>query len=257
MPIVPPPRIAICSDRIVYRHHAANSVSHSYVRAVQQFAGGLPWLWPVGMPAELDEAMLGEVDGVVLTGSASNVAPACYGAPPAPAGTLEDRERDQAVLRLIPQAIAQGVPLLAICRGFQEMNVAYGGLLHPAVHERPDAMDHREGDHNRPLAEWYALSHPVRLRQGGVLQGLAGQDEVRVNSLHEQGVDVLGAGLTVEAVAPDGLIEAFCDTSAPGFNLAVQWHPEALVGQDALSTQIFTAFGEACRIRQQHRIVKR
>lgn len=247
------PRIAICSDRIVYRHHAANSVSHSYVRAVQQFAEGLPWLWPVGMPEGLDACLLEEVDGVVLTGSASNVAPACYGAAPAPAGTLEDEERDQAVLRLIPRIIAHGIPLLAICRGFQEMNVAYGGTLHPAVHEQPGALDHREGDHSRPLADWYALSHPVRLRQGGILQRGCAVDEVRVNSLHEQGVAVLGAGLTVEAVAPDGLIEAFCDASAPGFNLAVQWHPEALVGQDALSTHIFTTFGAACRVRQQQR----
>ncbi len=146
-------------------------------------------------------------------------------------------------------AIETGVPVLAICRGFQEMNVAYGGTLHQNVHAVDGLDDHRE-NRDDELALQYAPSHSIRLTKGGLLRRLAcGVDEVRVNSLHAQGVARLGVGLVVEAVAPDGLIEAMSVRDARAFALGVQWHPEWNQADDALSTAIFLAFGAACRER--------
>jgi len=152
-------------------------------------------------------------------------------------------------LPLIPRAVAAGVPVLGICRGFQEMNVAFGGTLWQKLHEVPGHLDHREAK-DQPIDRQYAPAHEVTLAPGGLLQRLAGGvDRLQVNSLHNQGVRELGAGLSVEARASDGVIEAFRVTAAPSFALAVQWHPEWRVLDDAFSLALFAAFGAACRAR--------
>jgi putative glutamine amidotransferase len=141
-----------------------------------------------------------------------------------------------------------------VCRGFQEINVAYGGTLDAAVHLRTGALDHREGDHDRPIPRWYDDSHPIDIGSGGLLAQLAPSRRLAVNSLHHQGVERLGRGLRVEATAPDGLVEAFSVEGAPAFALAVQWHPEMRTHDCPLAHAIFSAFGAACRKRRAERL---
>jgi putative glutamine amidotransferase len=185
------------------------------------------------------------LDGLLVTGSPSNVEPALYGGPSSVPGTLHDPERDATTLPLIRAALAVGVPVLAICRGIQELNVALGGSLHQRVQELPGKLDHR-ADHSRPVAEQYAKVHSVDLTPGGLLERITGKREIRVNSIHAQAIDRLADGLTVEAVAPDGLIEAVSVDNAPAFALAVQWHPEWRFWECPDSTALFQAFGQAC-----------
>ncbi len=213
---------------------------------------------PVLLPALGDavsiEAILEFVDGLLFTGSPSNVAPERYGRTlhAADLAELLDVRRDASTLPLIPAAVAQGVPVLGICRGFQEMNVAYGGTLLQAVQEAPGRMDHRE-DLNDPLDVQYGMAHSVQFTPAGQLAEIAGAAEGMVNSLHSQGVDELGHGLRVEAVAPDGLIEAFSIVGAREFALAVQWHPEWHFKDNPLSVSLFAAFGRACKRRRSAR----
>ena len=147
---------------------------------------------------------------------------------------------------MIRAAVEAGIPVLGICRGFQEMNVAFGGSLHQKVHETGPFMDHREDD-SLPLEGQYAPSHPVHIQPGGVLAGLGLASEIQVNSIHGQGVERLAPGLCVEALAPDGLIEAVSVPQGKGFALGVQWHPEWQVSSNPDYLAIFQAFGDACR----------
>jgi putative glutamine amidotransferase len=199
------------------------------------------------------DALLSHLHGVLLPGGYSNVEPHHYGAT-SRAGTQHDRARDSLALALIPAAIKQGVPLLAICRGFQEMNVAYGGSLHQHVDELADYNDHRESKADA-IDIQYGHSHSISLAYGGLLQQLHGESEVRVNSLHGQGINQLAHGLKVEATSEDGLVEAFTDPSGVSFNLAVQWHPEYQVTKDDFYQSIFSAFGSACNSRLQAKAV--
>jgi putative glutamine amidotransferase len=255
------PVIAIASDRTVVFGHEAHLGLHGYVRAVVDVIGGLPLLLPAIGPALDLDALIDSVDGVLLTGSPSNVAPACYGGPPLPEGAATDEARDATTLAQIPQLVRAGVPVLGVCRGLQEMNVAYGGSLHAAVHQLPGHLDHREGDHSRPVARWYDDSHPVQVQPGGLLARVLGpegaQRELTVNSLHHQGIQRLGAGLRVEALAPDGLVEGISVADAPQFALGVQWHPEMRIDDSPAARAIFTAFGQACRDRQAQRLAAR
>ena len=194
------------------------------------------------------DEILEKVDGLLLTGSYSNVEPHRYDGEPSRPGTLHDAHRDETTLALIGRALETAVPLFAICRGFQELNVALGGSLHQHVEEQAGFQDHRENPDD-PLDVQYGPAHEVHLVEGGLLHSLAGTDTVQVNSLHSQGVARLAGGVTVEAVANDGLIEGFVVDDAPGFALAVQWHPEWKVTEDPLSLAMFKAFGDACRER--------
>lgn len=226
-----------------------HSVGEKYVDAVVVGAGGLPVLIPA-IGDRLDPAqLLARLDGLLVTGSPSNVDPARYGGPPPRPDNLADPARDATTLPLIRLAIARGVPLLAICRGLQELNVAYGGTLHQHVHEISGRFDHRS-DKTKPLPDRYGPVHPVDLRPGGKLQALLeGATRIQVNSLHGQGIDRLAPDLDVEAVAQDGTIEAVSVRDAKGFALAVQWHPEWQVLEDPSSRRLFAAFGAAARAR--------
>jgi putative glutamine amidotransferase len=244
------PLIGIPADRRLYGNHYFHMVGEKYIQAVAQGSNAIPVLVPALGP-DLDVAsMLGSFDGLLLTGSPSNVEPYHYGGPASAPGTLHDPHRDATTLPLITQAVSAGLPVLAICRGFQEMNVAYGGTLHQRLHEVPGHLDHRD-DETQPLEVQYAPVHDVFLDPGGTLTKIAGADRLHVNSLHTQGIEKLGAGLSVEARAPDGVIEAFRVTDAPSFALALQWHPEWQFAKNPFSRALFQAFGDASRRRAQ------
>ncbi|MEJ0008391.1 MAG: gamma-glutamyl-gamma-aminobutyrate hydrolase family protein [Steroidobacteraceae bacterium] len=201
------PVIGIAADRRIFGHHAFHLAGEKYLTAIADAAGGIPVLLPALGDSDIEQ-VLERLDGIVLPGSPSNVEPHHYSGSPSVQGTLHDSARDAMTLPLIPRAVAMGVPLLGICRGFQEMNVAFGGSLLQRVHEVAGHLDHRE-DESADLAIQYGPAHEVRFMPGGMLRTLAGADQIRVNSLHWQGVDQLGKDLIVEARAPDGLIEGF------------------------------------------------
>ena len=225
-------------------------VGEKYIEAVALGATALPVLIPaLGTGIDLP-SLLDACDGLLLTGSASNVEPHHYGGPASEPGTLHDPDRDATTLPLIPRAIAAGLPVLAICRGFQEMNVAFGGTLHQRVHEVPGYFDHRE-DESAALEVQYGPAHEILLEPGGALRKIAGQDRLQVNSLHWQGIGTLGNGLAVEARAADGLVEAFRVADAPSFAVSVQWHPEWQFDKNTFSSALFAAFGDASRRRAQ------
>jgi putative glutamine amidotransferase len=246
------PLIGIPADRRLCGKHYFHMVGEKYIEAVAAGANAVPVLIPA-LGAEIDlPSLLDACDGLMLTGSASNVEPHYYGGPASEPGTLHDPDRDATTLPLIPQAVAAGLPVLAICRGFQEMNVAYGGTLHQRLHEVPGYLDHRE-DESTPLDVQYGPAHEVLLEPGGQLRKIAGQDRLQVNSLHWQGIETLGKDLVVEARAPDGVIEAFRVAHAPNFALSVQWHPEWQFAKDPFSSALFAAFGKASRARTVER----
>lgn len=232
--------------------HPYHISGDKYLRAVSVGANGLPVIIPsLGNLTEIDD-LLGQLDGLLLTGSPSNVEPFHYQGPASAPGTDHDPARDATTLPLLRAAIAAGVPVLGICRGFQEMNVAFGGSLHQKVHELPGMLDHREAD-SPELAEQYAPAHAVTVLGGGVFEALELPSEFQVNSIHSQGIDRLAPGLRAEAVAPDGLIEAISVADSPTFALGVQWHPEWQVLDNPNYLKIFQAFGAACRQRAAQR----
>lgn len=244
------PIIGIPADRRIVGLHPFHMVGEKYVRAVLEGSGALPLLIPsLGEALGFDE-LLQRLDGILFTGSPSNVEPRHYDGTASAPGTLHDPERDATTLPLIRKAVRAGVPVLGVCRGFQEMNVAFGGTLHQKVHEVPGYSDHRD-DESQPLEIQYGPAHDVILEKGGLLRGMADSDRVRVNSLHSQGVDRLAPGLVVEARAPDGLIEAFHVPNVPSFAVAVQWHPEWNVMSNPFSRALFAAFGAASRQRAE------
>ena len=230
--------------------HPFHAVGEKYIAAVVQAADCLPLLIPVlESPLDVTE-ILGRVDGIFFPGSPSNVEPHRYAGAASTPGTLHDPHRDATTLSLIPRALAKGVPVFGVCRGFQEMNVALGGTLHQRIHEVEGLDDHRE-DKEQPLDVQYGPAHDVVLEPGSLLRQIAGQDRIQVNSLHWQGVDRLAPDLAVEARAPDGLVEAFRVKSAPTFALAVQWHPEWKVMSNPFSQALFAEFGRAARQRNE------
>ncbi len=250
------PIIGLSADRRVHAGHPFHQTGEKYIRAVTDGAEGVPLQIPA-LPEHLDiDELLDVVDGLLLTGSPSDIEPHRYGGEPDGPDTLHDPHRDALTLPLVRTALTRGVPVFAICRGFQELNVAMGGSLHQKVADVPGYHRHKENPDD-PIPDQYAPSHPVNLVEGGLLHSLAGARSAMVNSLHGQGVRRLGRDLIVEAVADDGLVEAFRVDSAPGFNLAVQWHPEWQAAANEFSMAMFRAFGDACRSYAAERQVNR
>jgi putative glutamine amidotransferase len=242
------PLIGIPADRRMVGLHPFHMVGEKYARAVLEAAEALPLLIP-SLAEELRfDDLLGTLDGILFTGSLSNVEPHHYAGTPSAPGTLHDPARDATTLPLIRKAVQSGIPVLGICRGFQEMNVAFGGTLHQKVHEVEGFGDHRD-DESDPLEVQYGPAHEVILEPGGLLRAMAGTDRLQVNSLHAQGIAQLAPGLAVEARAPDGLVEAFRVAGAAQFAVAVQWHPEWQVMSNPFSRALFAAFGSASRER--------
>lgn len=246
------PVIGIPADRRMIGPHPFHAVGEKYIDAIVKAADAIPFLIPVLEPALDTAELLGRVDGILFTGSPSNVEPKHYNGPVADEGTWHDPHRDGTTLPMIPLAVSRAVPVLGVCRGFQEMNVAFGGSLYQKVQDEPGHLDHRE-DKSQPLDVQYAPAHDIVIERGSPLQAIAGVNRIRVNSLHAQGVRELGTGLTVDARASDGLIEAFHVADAPAFALAVQWHPEWQVMSNPFSRDLFAAFGRAARTRAESR----
>jgi putative glutamine amidotransferase len=246
------PLVGISADRCLRGKHPVHRVGEKYIAAVAIGAGAVPVVIPALGAATDWDSLLDRCDGFLFTGSDSNVEPFHYGGPASMPGTLHDADRDATTLPLIPRAVAAGIPVLAICRGFQEMNVAYGGTLWQRVHELDGKLDHRE-DETSALEQQYGPVHDIEVEPGGWLERCSGVSRWRVNSLHSQGVQELAPGLEVEARAPDGLIEAFRVGDARTFAVGVQWHPEWKFQQDSLSQSLLAAFGAACRQRAASR----
>ena len=246
------PLVGIPADYRVLGGAGVHVAEENYVRAISEQVGAIPLILPVLDDGTDFRSLLGTLDGLLLTGSQSNVAPARYGVPSGDPGVMHDPARDAQNFALIHSAVVAGVPLLAICRGFQETNVAIGGSLHPKLHEQPGRIDHR-APAGQPVDVQYDMAHPVDLPAGGVLRTLLGADRVMVNSVHWQGVDRLAEGLAVEATAPDGTIEAVRVAGAAEFALAVQWHPEHRPTENPVSRAIFAAFRAAVTKRAEGR----
>ncbi|KRW59034.1 gamma-glutamyl-gamma-aminobutyrate hydrolase family protein [Pseudomonas sp. TTU2014-080ASC] len=246
------PIIGVSACTKLIGHNVYHTAGDKYLQAVLHAAGAMPLIIPA-LGDQIDLAyLLEQLDGLVFPGSPSNVEPYHYAGEPSDPGTHHDPARDSTTLPLIRAAVDAGIPVLGICRGFQEMNVAFGGSLHQKVHEVDGYMDHREPE-NLPAEEQYGLRHALHIQPGGVLAGLGLPDEIQINSIHGQGVQRLAPGLRVEALAPDGLIEAFSIESAKTFAVGVQWHPEWQVRSNPNYLAIFQAFGEACRKRAGQR----
>lgn len=222
-----------------------------YARAVKVGAAAQPVMFPLAEASQIP-ALLALVDGVMLTGSPANVHPSHFDEPVADPSLPLDPERDGLTLALVKACVAQGVPLLGICRGFQEINVAFGGSLHQRVHLVPGMMDHREPGNVAPVQQ-YAPAHTIAIEPGSCLATWAGGTMASVNSLHGQGVNRLGAGLRALAHAPDGLVESFEIEGVTTFAVAMQWHPEWRCWESPFYTAIFQAFGEACEARRRGR----
>jgi putative glutamine amidotransferase len=243
------PLVGVVSDRRLVKNHHFHMVGEKYLQALIVGAG----VYPVAMPSLSDGFdvldILDRLDGLFLPGSPSNIEPDHYNGEPSRPGTWLDPERDEAALPLIRAAVRTGLPLFAVCRGFQEMNVAFCGTLHPHIHEVPGYRHHKENADDSLEAQ-YGPSHAVDFVPGGLLAKITNKESTIVNSLHSQAVDRLADGLEIEATADDGLIEAFVVKDAPGFTLGIQWHPEWRVQDNNVSLSIFQAFGDACQIYQ-------
>ena len=236
--------------------HPFHAAGDKYVVAVSHGAAALPAILPSLGDWYESADLLERMDGLLFTGSPSNVEPHLYQGAPSVPGTDHDPRRDATTLPLIRAAIEAGVPLLCICRGIQELNAALGGTLHQRIQDIPGKLDHRERPELDTPAR-YAPVHDVALVSGGFFARLSGASSLHVNSLHEQGIDRLADRLTVDAVAPDGIIEAVTVKDARSFAVGVQWHPEWRFWENAVSRALFAAFGDACRTREARRVAAR
>ncbi|AJY46108.1 gamma-glutamyl-gamma-aminobutyrate hydrolase family protein [Martelella endophytica] len=240
------PVVAVPADTKTFGEIVWHAAQQQYVGAALDVAGVMSFIIPAFPEGNDIDAILDRVDGLLVTGAISNVAPALYGK------TAEDKDgpfdpgRDANTLPLIRGAVERGLPLLAICRGIQELNVALGGTLVSEVHEVDGRMDHREPDDgNRD--EKFVIRQSVRIAEGSCLAGVIGAGNIKVNSLHRQAISDLAPSLAVEAVAPDGTVEAVSVIGAKSFAVGVQWHPEYWAKSDTPSRKIFEAFGAAVR----------
>lgn len=241
-----PPIIGLVACNQTIGLHPYNIVGVKYLLAVVNAADGWPLIIP-SLDSQLPiQTLLSHLDGILLTGSPSNIEPHHYQGELSAEGTLHDKNRDSTSLPLIHAAIDLGLPLLGICRGFQEMNVAFGGSLYQRLFEQEGYLEHRE-DKKAALDIQYGISHDVRLETDGLLKNIWPFETAQVNSVHTQGVEKLGKGLRAEAYSSDGLIEAFSVINAKQFTLGVQWHPEWKVTENPFYQSIFKAFGDACK----------
>lgn len=227
--------------------HMYQVMGKKYLDPLVEWSGVLPLTVPTSYGVDAVDQYLDLVDGVFLSGAATNIDPALYGQEWLTPDLTQDRDRDLFNIALIRRAIQRGLPFFGICRGFQELNVAFGGDLYQSVHAVEGMMDHREKDPNASLEDQYGPNHSVTTVPNSWFSSILGTDEFMVNSLHGQGIKTLGQGLSPLAHASDGLVEAAYCSEAAQFTLGVQWHPEWQTQKNPLSIKIFEAFGEACR----------
>ncbi len=229
-------------------------LGHKYADAAKRGANAQPVVFALAGSEDID-TLIGQVDGVMLTGSAANVHPSHFGQGIADPSLPLDPLRDSLTLPLVQACLNRGVPLLGICRGFQEINVALGGTLHQQVQDVVGKNDHRE-DKNQKVIDQYGLAHSIRLAAGSVFAQWAGADIAQVNSLHGQGIERLADGLQALAWAEDGLVEAYEVKHASCFAYAMQWHPEWRFWETPFYANVFKAFGDACRKHQNQRLMQ-
>jgi putative glutamine amidotransferase len=243
---------------MVENRFSVQAAGERNMAAVAEVAGALPLIFS-GNPKLTDiRDLLDTVDGVVLTGARANVHPSRFGTDPDPKHEPYDEDRDALALPLVEACVAEGVPIFGICRGFQEMNVAYGGTLHPEIRELPGRMNHRmprleNGEIHPDVEVIFADRHEVTLTPDGVFAGIFGRDKIKVNSLHGQGIMEPGKRILIEGTAEDSTIEAIRIEGAKGFALGVQWHAEYDPQSNPINRALFEAFGEAVRGRRAAR----
>ena len=237
---------------IIGNHHLINDQYETHAggrmnsEAVRDVCDALPLIVPSD-PALVDiEDLMATCDGFLFTGGRPNVHPEEYGEEYTEAHGAIDRNRDRVVLPLIRKCVESGQPILAVCRGFQELNVAMGGSLYPEIRDLPGRMNHRMPP-DGTIEEKFELRHDVTFSEGGVFHRIMGKSVVRTNTLHGQGIKVKGARIVIDGHAPDGTPEAIYVADAPGFTLGVQWHPEYRASEDPVSRPLFEAFGTALR----------
>ncbi|MET0481700.1 MAG: gamma-glutamyl-gamma-aminobutyrate hydrolase family protein [Aestuariivirgaceae bacterium] len=240
------PLVGLPADTYEDRGFTFHSIGDKYLRAVAEVARCIPIMIPA-LDADFDlEGLLDRLDGVVMTGAVSNVHPPHYGAVATERHEPYDHRRDRLTLKLIAQVIERGMPLMCICRGFQELNVVLGGTLATELQDLPGRLDHR-APKSAEIAVRYGPAHEVAVTPGGQLEQILGKRETMVNTVHRQGVDTLAPQLAVEATAPDGTVEAVSVKGARGFALGFQWHPEYRAADNPDSVKLFEAFGTAAR----------
>lgn len=216
------------------------------INAVSKVADAIPVMIPALPEASGIDELMDRFDGFVFTGGRPNVHPEEYGEEATEAHGVFDRNRDAVTLPLIRACVVQGVPILGICRGFQEFNVAFGGSLHPEIRDLPGRMNHRMPP-DGTQEEKFAHRHYVTIKEGSIFERVFDQKTVLTNSLHGQGIKEPGARIIIDGYAEDGTEEALSIQGTKAFALAVQWHPEWRADEDPVSVQLFTAFGQALR----------
>ncbi len=241
---------------VVENRFPVQMVGERNLRAIAEVTGALPLMFAAAPDITDIETLLQVVDGIVLTGARANVHPTRFGHQPHARHEPYDERRDDTALPLIEACVARGVPVFGICRGFQEMNVAFGGTLHPEIRELPGRQNHRmprlaTGEIHPDPAVVFADRHDVNLVPDGVFARLLGRQTIRVNSLHGQGILEAGKRIVVEGVSDDGTIEAIRIADAPGFALGVQWHAEYDPQSNPVNRALFQAFGEAIATRRR------
>jgi putative glutamine amidotransferase len=244
--MMPAPIIAIPADTRELDGYNWHATPHQYVNAVVKGTGATAIVVPALESGNDIESILDRVDGVLVSGSRSNVYPELYGKPVNEADGPFDRARDTTSMELIRRAIDRGIPLLAICRGIQELNVALGGTLETEIQEQPGKWDHRRPDVPE-RDRMYAIRQSVHVKEGSCMASILGTGEFQVNSLHRQAIGKAAPRLAIEAVADDGTIEAVNVIDAKNFAVGVQWHPEYWVESDETSARLFKSFGEAVK----------
>ena len=250
---MPRPVVGVIGNHMMVENRfAVQMVGERNMQAVADVAGALPLMF-AGNPETTDiGALLDAVDGILLTGARANVHPTRFRTEANAKHEPYDENRDAMALELIEACVARGVPVFGICRGFQEMNVAFGGSLHPEIRELPGRMNHRmprleNGEIHPDPTVVFADRHEVRLTPGGAFATLFGKDVIRVNSLHGQGILELGSRVVAEGIAEDETIEAIRIEGAEGFALGVQWHAEYDPERNPINRALFEAFGDALR----------
>lgn len=236
----------ICNQYLLHDQYPVHAGGTMNSEAIAEVSGCMPMMIPTDPDYVSVEELMSLCDGFLFTGGRPNVHPEEYGEAPTEAHGDFDRARDAVALGLIRACVDRGQPFLGICRGFQEVNVAMGGTLHPEIRDLPGRMNHRMPP-DGTLEEKFELRHPVSFSDGGVFHRLMGAREVMTNTLHGQGIKTAGARVIVDGTAPDGTPEAIFIDDAPGFTLAVQWHPEYEAAKDPVSRPLFAAFGAAAR----------
>ena len=249
----PFPLVGLPADTYESHGFLFHSLGDKYVRAVAEVSKCTPLMIPSMIDAVHLDELLNPFDGLLMTGAVSNVHPPHYGEEPTADHEPYDHARDAMTLKLIRAVIDRGIPLFCICRGFQELNVALGGTLETELQKGSDRLDHR-APQSSDIDVRYAPTHAISITPGGMLERIIGKRETMVNSIHRQGIKKLAAGLSAEAMAPDGIIEAVSVKGAKSFAFATQWHPEYKAAHNPDSVKLFEAFGDAVRAHYRNRI---